>query len=580
MAGGLLNIVAYGNQNVILNGNPSKTFFKSTYKKYTNFGMQKFRVDFDGVRKLRMSEPSKFTFRIPRYAELLMDTYLCVQLPTIWSPIFPPQGDNGIWQPYEFKWIENLGSKMINEVVFSVGGQVINRYSGDFILAQVQRDFSKVKTDLFDKMTGNVPELNDPANFGGRVNVYPNAYNSEEDTSAGPEPSIRARKLYIPLNSWFSLASTMAFPLVSLQYNELEIDITLKPVQELFQVRDVEDTENMGPYIQPNFNSGLYSFYRFLQPPPDISLSTSGYEITRTDWNADVHLLCTYCFLSEEESKVFAAKEQKYLFKSIYEWKYFNVVGTRKVKLESSSGMVSSLMWYFQRSDINMRNEWSNYTNWPYNHMLPYDVISAPTTLNSSSSSSSNNGSIISPGGVIPFEYLTSDGTSASLTVGPGVNPSGEPTGLFITGPFAPENQKNILENLGIMLDGKYRENLLDSGVYNYVEKYLTTPGNAPDGLYVYNFCLHTDPYTTQPSGALNLSKFTDIQLEFDTHVPSLLNPDSVFKVICDPETNEVIGTTKPSWCLYEYSYNLTVMEERYNVLHFVAGNCGLLYAR
>ena len=34
MAGGLLNIVAYGNQNVILNGNPTKTFFKSTYKKY------------------------------------------------------------------------------------------------------------------------------------------------------------------------------------------------------------------------------------------------------------------------------------------------------------------------------------------------------------------------------------------------------------------------------------------------------------------------------------------------------------------------------------------------------------------
>ena len=107
MAGGLLNIVAYGNQNVILNGNPSKTFFKSTYKKYTNFGMQKFRVDFDGLRKLRMSEPSKFTFRIPRYAELLMDTYLCVQLPTIWIPIYPPQGDTGIWQPDEFKWIDN-----------------------------------------------------------------------------------------------------------------------------------------------------------------------------------------------------------------------------------------------------------------------------------------------------------------------------------------------------------------------------------------------------------------------------------------------------------------------------------------
>ena len=61
MAGGLLNLVSYGNQNVILNGNPTKTFFKSTYAKYTNFGMQKFRIDYDGQRDLRLSEPSIFS---------------------------------------------------------------------------------------------------------------------------------------------------------------------------------------------------------------------------------------------------------------------------------------------------------------------------------------------------------------------------------------------------------------------------------------------------------------------------------------------------------------------------------------
>ena len=76
MPGGLLNIVAYGNQNVILNGNPSKTFFKAVYAKYTNFGMQKFRIDFNGQRNLRLNEESKFTFRMPRYAELLLDSYL------------------------------------------------------------------------------------------------------------------------------------------------------------------------------------------------------------------------------------------------------------------------------------------------------------------------------------------------------------------------------------------------------------------------------------------------------------------------------------------------------------------------
>lgn len=32
MAGGLLNLVSEGQQNIILNGNPEKTFWKSTYK--------------------------------------------------------------------------------------------------------------------------------------------------------------------------------------------------------------------------------------------------------------------------------------------------------------------------------------------------------------------------------------------------------------------------------------------------------------------------------------------------------------------------------------------------------------------
>jgi len=115
MAGGLLNLVSVGNANIILTGNPSKTFFRVTYSKYTNFGLQKFRIDFDGSRDLRLTEPSKYTFRMKRYADLLMDTYVCINLPDIWSPIYPPSADtSGNWSPYEFKWIENLGAQMIS----------------------------------------------------------------------------------------------------------------------------------------------------------------------------------------------------------------------------------------------------------------------------------------------------------------------------------------------------------------------------------------------------------------------------------------------------------------------------------
>ena len=47
--------------------------------------MQKFRIDYEGLRTLRLCEESKFTFKVPRYAELLLDTYLVISLPHIWS---------------------------------------------------------------------------------------------------------------------------------------------------------------------------------------------------------------------------------------------------------------------------------------------------------------------------------------------------------------------------------------------------------------------------------------------------------------------------------------------------------------
>jgi hypothetical protein len=86
-----MQLVAQGQQNVILNGNPSKSFWKSSYAKYTNFGLQRFRLDHEGTPSLRLTEESTFTFKVKRYADLLMDCYLSVTLPNIWSPIMPPQ---------------------------------------------------------------------------------------------------------------------------------------------------------------------------------------------------------------------------------------------------------------------------------------------------------------------------------------------------------------------------------------------------------------------------------------------------------------------------------------------------------
>ena len=146
MAGGLLNIVFTGNNSIFLTGNPSKTFFKVTYVKYTNFGLQKFRIDYNGLRELRPSEDSHFSFKIPRYAELLMDTYIVVTVPDIWSPVYSPTAETSDrWAPYEFKWIDHLGINMIKEVTITCGGLMLQRYSGEYLMAMVERDFSEEK---------------------------------------------------------------------------------------------------------------------------------------------------------------------------------------------------------------------------------------------------------------------------------------------------------------------------------------------------------------------------------------------------------------------------------------------------
>jgi hypothetical protein len=218
--------------------------------------------------------------------------------------------------------------------------------------------------------------------------------------------------------------------------------------------------------------------------------------------------------------------------------------------------MIASWMWYMQRNDVNLRNEWSNYTNWPYDR-LPSNITLAPFTP------------ILGMG--IEFQY--------GMAVHPNID-SITNSGITITGIYHNENRKEILETLGILLNGDYRENLMTRGVYDYIEKYTRTSGAATEGLYCYNYCLNTSPFEYQPSGAINLSKFKTIELEINTYSPTIDDVNSSYDIICDAETGDAIGVRKSNWRLFEYNYNLTLFEERYNILSFIGGNCAMLYSR
>ena len=555
MAGGLLNIVATGEANLLINGNPKRTYFEPVaIATHTNFGIQKIRLDYAGSRDLRLTEPSIFTFKVERYADLLMDCYLGITLPNIWSPIYPPSTQtSNSWAPYDFRWIENLGAQMISNIEIQCGNYVVSKYSGDYIMACVERDYTTDKKNKFNKMIGHTNDLNNPANAFGRVNTYPSAFVSNTtNLILGTEPSIRGRQLYVPLNAWFSQHTRNALPLCSASRQEIKISITIRPIDELFQIRDIFDQANAFPYIQPDFNQIQNAMYHFLQSPPsqNVSIENNSYTNTNNTWNADIHLLASYIYLDKKEKELFQLSERSYIIKDVIKYTQKNVSGSATIPL-TSNGMVSSWMWYLQRNDVNMRNEWSNYSNWPY-RSLPYNIQLAPrTTLQSSNIN----------------------------LYGPQINPNGFSTGFFISGDYNINNQKNILLSTGILLDGEYREQPLNDCVFNLVEQYNGSLGSGKDGLYCYNYCFDTNPHNIQSSGAINLGMFRKISLEMTTFVPPVDTEKSQFNVICNG-TGDTVAVSKSNWQLYEYSYDLTLFEERYNVLSFASGTCGLRYAR
>jgi hypothetical protein len=549
MPGAIMSLAANkkGNNSVFLIGTPSKTFFKSSYSKYSDFALQRFRLDYEGLKDLNLTSSSTFQFKVKRYGDLLNECFLVITLPNIYSPIYHPTSQTGNrWSCYEYKWINNIGSLIIKEMMISSGGTTLQKFSGEYLMNAVDRDFTAEKKELFNRMTGNIPEINDPGNAYGRFNVYPNCYYT--NNPAGSEPSIKGRQLYIPLNFWFCNDNRLSMPLISMQYNEIVITVTLRPIQELFRVRDVFDVANNNPYIQPDFNADQFQMYRFLQTPPSFDISSYNYENQVSTWNSDVHLVATYAFLSEPERQWFASQSHVYLVKDILQYNFLNITGTQRLKLMSSNGMVSSWMFYLQRNDVNMRNEFDNYTNFPYK-TIPADIQEAPST-------DANN----------------------PTNLGPFINPNGFSTGYFITGDTNIDNIKNILVSFGVVLDGDYRENTHPAGVYNYIEKYRRTKSGAKDDLYIYSFAMDTDMNSYQPSGAINISNFKNIQLELTTIVPKVSDDNANYTVICDLCGN-AIGINKVNYKLYNYNFNCTVFEERYNILSVIDGVCGLNYA-
>ena len=203
MGGGLMQLVAYGVQDVYLTGNPQTTFFKSIHRKHTNFSMECVKVDFKGS----VGKNSRIVAKLPRKGDLVHDCFIKVNS----HELSATHGNAG----------NNPGHNMIDYIELEIGGQLIDKHYGHWMEAHAELTEESINTTLKTytmyfgyagtSLAGTSGKFHNTS-FAGGVQVL--------STKRIPD-------FYVPLRFWFCRNVGLSLPLIALQYHKVEIIIKL-----------------------------------------------------------------------------------------------------------------------------------------------------------------------------------------------------------------------------------------------------------------------------------------------------------------------------------------------------------------
>ena len=267
MGGGLMQLVAYGAQDVYLTGNPQITFWKVTYRRHTNFAMESIEQTFNGQADFGR----RVTCTISRNGDLAYRTYLQVTLPEINQAMGTNGGTGSVNNGVYARWLDFPGEHMISTVEVEIGGQRIDRQYGDWMHIWNQLTLSKEQERGYYKMVGNTTQLTyitDPS-FS---NVDGPCDSSAPRQVCAPRNALPETTLYVPLQFWYCRNPGLALPLIALQYHEVKINLDIRPIDEmLWAVTSLDCPQGVGSnvkvtaaYNQSLVAASLYVDYVFL----------------------------------------------------------------------------------------------------------------------------------------------------------------------------------------------------------------------------------------------------------------------------------------------------------------------------
>lgn len=207
--GGLVQLVAYGNQNHYHTSNPQMSFFKKAYMKHTNYSMEQYQVYPTNNTNTGVSNTMKFGTRnrinIPRHSDLVQEMHFRLKMTGEPGTDLIQSGRGGCY---------SLGNAMIKNVEVEIGGQMIDRHYGEWLTIWSELTLPEGKRQGYDEMVGN-------------------CMNPDDIKST----------LYVPLQFWFNRNPAAAIPLISLQWYEVRINVEFRDANELFSIAPPDDYE-------------------------------------------------------------------------------------------------------------------------------------------------------------------------------------------------------------------------------------------------------------------------------------------------------------------------------------------------
>jgi hypothetical protein len=291
MGGGLMQLVAYGAQDIYLSGNPQITFFKVVYRRHTNFSMEAIDQTFNGSADFG----KKVTCTISRNGDLISRVYVQVSLPAL------AEGDT---------YLPMVGHKLIKSVEIEIGGQRIDKHYGDWLHIWNELSQTEGHWKGYELMVSGVDVSPDNMGLLGH--------------DGGSLGSGEERTLYIPLQFWFCRNPGLALPLIALQYHEVKINVEFNSLSKCAQGKLIggtpqkgnkEGDEDPSSDTVPKGKFAKNSDNYVPAGPPDTPGPLDSGSLSKTMDSATLYV--DYIYLDTDERRRFAQVTHEYLIEQL-----------------------------------------------------------------------------------------------------------------------------------------------------------------------------------------------------------------------------------------------------------------------